>query len=50
MASGLPVIAPRSGGPVDQVVDGENGFLFESDDMAELVSLTRWLISDPSYG
>jgi glycosyltransferase involved in cell wall biosynthesis len=49
MASGLPVIAPRSGGPVDQVVDGENGFLFESDDMAELVSLTRWLISDPSY-
>jgi hypothetical protein len=32
------------------VVDGENGFLFESDDMAELVSLTRWLISDPSYG
>lgn len=29
LASGVPVIAPASGGPLDLVVDGENGFFFD---------------------
>jgi glycosyltransferase involved in cell wall biosynthesis len=49
MASGLPVIAPRAGGPVDHVRDGENGFLFDPDDLGEMVSLARWLASDLTY-
>jgi glycosyltransferase involved in cell wall biosynthesis len=49
MASGLPVIAPRAGGPVDHVIDGENGFLFDPDDLEEMVSLAQWLASDLTY-
>jgi phosphatidylinositol alpha 1,6-mannosyltransferase len=49
MASGLPVIAPRSGGPVDHVTDDENGFLFEPDDPAELAAPIHRLVSDPAY-
>lgn len=29
LASGVPVIAPASGGPLDLVIDGVNGFFFE---------------------
>jgi glycosyltransferase involved in cell wall biosynthesis len=49
MASGLPVIAPASGGPVDHVHDGRNGFLFDPDDIDDMVGLTRWLVSYPAY-
>lgn len=47
MASGLPVVAPRSGGPVDHVRDGENGLLFAPEDIWELVGQVRILLQFP---
>lgn len=38
MASGLPVIAARAGGPVDHVCDGETGFFFEPDNVQDLIT------------
>jgi len=46
MASGLPVVAPRSGGPVDIVRDGETGYLFESNNPEEMVRLTAKCVRD----
>jgi glycosyltransferase involved in cell wall biosynthesis len=43
MASGLPVIAPRSGGLLDHVVHGRTGLLFDPDDRDELVVAARHL-------
>lgn len=46
-ASGLPVVAPRAGGPIDLVDHGTTGFLFEPDDASELrISIER-LVADP---
>ncbi|WP_114853477.1 glycosyltransferase family 1 protein [Brachybacterium sp. YJGR34] len=42
MASGLPVVAARSGPTMEQVTDGENGLLFDSGDEGSLdAALTR---------
>ncbi len=49
MASGVPVIAPRAGGPVDHVRDGYTGFLFDPDDLAEMVALAKWLAWNPEH-
>jgi UDP-glucose:tetrahydrobiopterin glucosyltransferase len=38
MATGVPVISYRRGGPAEIVVDGETGFLVEPDDIAGLVA------------
>ncbi|MGQ9681752.1 MAG: glycosyltransferase family 4 protein [Anaerolineae bacterium] len=46
MASGLPVVAPRSGGPVDHVRDGHNGFLCAPDDPENFVAIVRRLVQD----
>jgi glycosyltransferase involved in cell wall biosynthesis len=49
MASGLPVIAPRAGGLLDHVVDGETGVLFDPEDCGSLVMAGRWLVHDVRY-
>ena len=46
-ATGLPVIAPRAGGPIDLVVEGVTGHLFEPDDAAELRTAVERLVADP---
>jgi phosphatidylinositol alpha 1,6-mannosyltransferase len=48
MASGLPVVAPRSGGLLDHVTHGENGLLFDPNDREDLVEAVRHLVSHPS--
>ena len=49
MASGLPVVAPHSGGPVDHVINGHNGFLFAPDNPADLVAKVWRLASNLTY-
>ena len=49
MASGLPAIVPSYGGPVDHVHDGENGFVFDTDSLGDLIALARWLVEDREY-
>jgi glycosyltransferase involved in cell wall biosynthesis len=49
MASGLPVIAPRSGGLLDHVVNNENGLLFEPEDVQAMVAKVRALVQDPRH-
>ncbi len=46
MSSGLPVIAPRSGGLLDHVQHGHNGLLFGAGQPADLVAQTRRLVHD----
>jgi phosphatidylinositol alpha 1,6-mannosyltransferase len=45
-ASGIPVVAPRAGGPIDLVEDGTTGYLFEPDDEASLRSCVQRLVTD----
>jgi glycosyltransferase involved in cell wall biosynthesis len=46
MASGLPVVAAGSGGPLDLVADGETGILFDSEDPPALVEAVARLVED----
>lgn len=48
MASGLPVIAPKSGGIVDNVRDGVTGYLFAPDDVISLLLTARLLVQYPT--
>lgn len=47
MASGLPVITPRSGGPLDFVTQGKHGYLFDPESVDSLVSDVRCMIECP---
>jgi len=47
-ASGLPVVAPRSGGPIDLVTIGVNGFLYTPGDSVELRRTIELLARDPA--
>lgn len=47
MASGLPVVVPDSGGVVDSVKDGHNGFQYPADDKDRMVEAALKLIENP---
>lgn len=46
-ACGLPVIATRSGGPAEILLDGETGFLIPVGDVATCTAAMRTLCADP---
>ena len=46
-ASGLPVVAPAAGGPLDLVDDGVTGFLVPPGDPGALASAVSKLVADP---
>lgn len=47
MSSGLPVVVPDSGGVVDFVLDGHNGFQYPADDQDAMVEAALKLIDEP---
>jgi phosphatidylinositol alpha 1,6-mannosyltransferase len=46
-ASGLPVVAPAAGGPLDLVLDGITGFLVRPGDATALAAAVATLAADP---
>ena len=49
LASGVPVVAPRSGGPIDVVADGVAGFLYEPGDGDDMGGYVDRLARDPEF-
>lgn len=47
MASGLPVITPGAGGPLDFVGQGQNGFLFDPERVESLIHHVSRLVKNP---
>jgi glycosyltransferase involved in cell wall biosynthesis len=47
MASSLPVVVARAGGPLDFVVHGETGLLFDPNSQQALVEAIGTLLDDP---
>ncbi|WP_405838003.1 glycosyltransferase family 4 protein [Streptomyces sp. NBC_01518] len=48
MASGVPVVAPAAGGPLDLVAHGRTGFLFPPRDEGAVTDAVRTLAADPA--
>lgn len=46
MASGVPVVAPRSGGVLEHVIDSRTGLLFEPEEPQALIEAVSKLIAD----
>lgn len=46
-ATGIPVVAPAIGGPLDTIIDGETGFLYSPYDKQSMSSLVEKLVCDP---
>jgi phosphatidylinositol alpha 1,6-mannosyltransferase len=46
-ASGVPVIAPAAGGPVDLVTDGQSGLLFDTTERPAFRRAVTTLVADP---
>ena len=47
-AVGIPVLAPCAGGVVENILDGENGFLFNPGDQDDFISKLKLLVENPS--
>ncbi|MEL6501984.1 MAG: glycosyltransferase, partial [Cyanobacteria bacterium J06623_1] len=45
-AAGIPAIAPRAGGVIDTIVDGESGWLYQPQDRADFLSKLASLITN----
>jgi phosphatidylinositol alpha 1,6-mannosyltransferase len=48
-ATGLPVVAPRAGGPIDLVTDGVNGYLFAPDRPGDLRDQVCRVLASPEH-
>jgi phosphatidylinositol alpha 1,6-mannosyltransferase len=49
MASGLPVVAPRSGGIQDIVQNGQSGFLVNAESVEAMVAAVDALVANPAF-
>jgi glycosyltransferase involved in cell wall biosynthesis len=48
LAAGIPVLAPRKGGVIENIQDGENGFLYNPGDQGDFLKKLKHLLQDPS--
>ncbi|MDJ0745374.1 MAG: glycosyltransferase [Xenococcaceae cyanobacterium MO_167.B27] len=49
-AAGIPAIAPRKGGVIDNIQDGTMGYLYTPKDIKDFLSKLQSLIDNPSLG
>ena len=46
-AAGIPVLAPRAGGLVENIEEGKNGFLFNPQDISDFTAKLKTLVENP---